>query len=106
MASARQQCIDAVLVGMKLQFAVKKHGLNLGPNSRAPEYRKLDRHIKDLEKEKRIRASLIVFYLQMFVVPSVTLWRCCIVEFMCIVQSKIASPGYQDLKKRTNQCAC
>ena len=58
MASARQQCIDAVLGGMKLHYAAIKYGLQLGPNSRSPEYRKLAKHIKNIKNEKRIRAGL------------------------------------------------
>ena len=60
MTEDMQQCIDACLGGMKLQFAVKKFGLQVGSNSRAPAYRKLDKHIKKLKEEQRTRAGLLL----------------------------------------------
>ena len=83
MASARQQCIDAVLGGMKLHYAAIKYGLQLGPNSRSPEYRKLAKHIKNIKNEKRIRAGLYFllhiscpFYLLVCAVDSFLNVRC------------------------------
>ena len=52
--------IDAVLnEGMKLQLALRKHEINLGA-SRSPKYQRLNRHVKQLKKQKEALASVSV----------------------------------------------
>ena len=56
-SEAWQQCVDACLKGMKLQYVVKKYNVDVPRDAKVPGYRKLDRLVTKLRTEKKLRAG-------------------------------------------------
>ena len=68
-SEARQKCIDACLKGMKLQHAVVKYKVDVPRDAKSPAYRKLDRLIAKLKREKIfVQVSALEFVVVVVVV--------------------------------------